>query len=213
MAALKTPDGFRIERGLLWPDYDRRCAEVVFDWEPDIDVALAHVKKFGCVVQAGGNCGVWPINLAKRFDRVLTFEPDPMNFTALAFNTAHLKNVVRVQAALGVTSNLVGMEEPERENCGALRVGAGGLLPTLPLDLFAFVALDLLMLDVEGSELFALHGALKSIEKFRPVIVVEDKGLSDHYGYKKGDIEAWLAREFGYEVVARPHRDVVLVPR
>jgi hypothetical protein len=42
------------------------------------------------------------------------------------------------------------------------------------------------------------------------VVVVEDKGLSSRFGVDMGDAEKWL-QKFGYRVVDRPHRDVVLV--
>src|SRR3954463_5592306 len=84
------PAGFRLERGLLWPADDRDCAAVVFDTAPDLVRAMEACKGFDLCIQAGGNCGTWPRYLAERFGAVYTFEPDPANFTALAFNTAAL---------------------------------------------------------------------------------------------------------------------------
>ncbi len=208
---IELPHGFRIERGLMWPDYDRECAAVVFDWASDIDIVLQHVEHRDCVVQAGGNCGVWARILAGKFGKVITFEPDPKNFSCLGFNTAGLPNVARIQAALGAEKGFISMEEPVEHNCGALRVVSGGVIPQITLDSFKLDALDLLMLDIEGPEMLALQGAYDHIARFMPVIVVEDKGLSKHYGFEKGDIEKWLKKEFNYKVVARPHRDVVLV--
>src|SRR5688572_21888165 len=94
--------GFRRERGLLWPAYDRRCAEVTFE---ETDRALPRVLELvsqrRVAVQAGGNCGQLVRPLAEAFVAVYTFEPETRNFVALTVNTAHLPNVFRYQAALG----------------------------------------------------------------------------------------------------------------
>ena len=77
-------DGYRTERGILWPAFDKRCAEVTFN-EVDhlMPVILAYVENPGVAIQAGGNCGQLVRLLAKSFGAVYTFEPDPRNFVAL----------------------------------------------------------------------------------------------------------------------------------
>lgn len=202
--------GFRDERGFLWPAGDTECAAVVFDTAVDLEHALPHVRDFSLCVQAGGNCGIWPRWLAERFGLILTFEPDHANFTALAANTHDKPNVVRMQAALGHTPKLIGLSR-EAGNCGAHFVSGGGNVPTLRIDDLALPACGLICLDIEGAELDALKGATHTIAKHRPVIVIEDKGLSERFGHKQGDAERWLGKGFGYRVVARPHRDVVLI--
>jgi FkbM family methyltransferase len=201
--------GFRTERGLVWPATDTECAEVVFDTAVDLELALPHVKDRSICVQAGGNCGVWPRWLADRFAIVFTFEPDHLNFTALAANTHDKPNVIRMQAALGHTPRLIGLAR-EAGNCGAHFVSGAGIVPTVRIDDLALPSCGLVCLDIEGAEIDALKGATKTIAAHRPVIVIEDKGLSERFGHRKGDAERWLAGAFGYEVIARPHRDVVL---
>jgi FkbM family methyltransferase len=202
--------GFRNERGFLWPATDTECAAVVFDTAVDLDHAMPHVKGRSLVVQAGGNCGIWPRWLADRFDVVLTFEPDHLNFTALAANTHDKPNVIRMQSALGHTPRMIGLAR-EAGNCGAHFVSGGGIVPTIRIDDLALPACDLIVLDIVGAEIDAHMGAVKTIAKYLPVIVIEDKGLSERFGHKQGDAERWLAGAFGYTVTARPHRDVVLV--
>jgi hypothetical protein len=85
----------------------------------------------------------------------------------------------------------------------------GDIAPIDTLDSLNLPALDLLYLDIEGFEMMAIIGGLETIVKFKPVIAIEDKGLSERYGYKQGQAEKFLASH-GYEVVARPHRDVVM---
>lgn len=198
----------RMERGFVWPKEDRDCARAVFATPGDMEPALEHCKGFDVVVQAGGNCGVWPLWLSERFKAVYTFEPDPLNFYCLSRNCAK-PNIIKMQAALGDKTGFIDLAR-ERRNIGAHYIDGEGLIPTLCIDSLGLEACDYICLDIEGYELKALHGAKNTIEKYSPVIQVEDKGLSDKYGSFKGDIENWLISEYDYEVIARPHRDVIL---
>jgi FkbM family methyltransferase len=210
--------GFRRERGLLWPDYDRRCAEVTFsetdDAVPRLASWLGHRR---VAVQAGGNCGQLVRQLAAGFEAVYTFEPDPRNFVALTVNTAHLANVYRYQAALGLMRGLRGMADGDDKfpgvNCGALYVSGEGRVPVLKVDDLGLPACDLLMLDVEGGELRALQSAEQTIAQHRPLAVIEDKGLGARfYGERPHAAEQWMVERHGYRRATRIKNDTVLVP-
>lgn len=206
-------------RDWAWDIRDTECWPVVFDRSSDLEVVYAAMRKAGRrfrqVVQAGGNFGTWPWLLAQTFRSVYTFEPDPRCFPFLVRNCSELKNIVYFQSALGNRPGLIHLENTDREttNLGAQFVCPGGIVPTMRIDDLGLEEVDLIYLDIEGFELFALQGAIKTIDRCKPVIVVEDKTLGERYGYHKGDIENWLDDTFAYSVVARPHRDVVLVPR
>lgn len=177
----------------------------------DLEAVYPLCRSFRVAVQAGGNCGIWPAALGKKFERVYTFEPDPMNFRCLCAN-APAENIIKFNAALGYRHEMIDLVR-QPDNCGAHSVArdAKGGLPTLCIDDLSLRECDLIYLDIEGYEFRALRGALATIERCHPVIVVEDKGLSERYGSARGDIEKWLGAEFGYRVAARPHKDVVLV--
>lgn len=202
-------EGFRRERNLLWPAYDRECARAVFNETSKLDKVMSLCKRKNVVVQAGGNCGVFPLALSKVFRDVYTFEPDPQNFTALAVNTANVPNIVKMQAALGDRPQLVGMMADERENCGALRVNFKGAIPSVRIDDLGLAECDLIYLDIEGRELSALKGAATTIRTKLPVIAIEDKGLSSHYGVQQGVAGLWLRETYGYNVGIPLGRDVI----
>lgn len=208
------PAGYRLERGMLWPAEDRACAAVVFDTTSDLQHALKHVRNWHCAVQAGGNMGVWALALATHFEQVLTFEADRRNYRALSWNVAHEPSILAFPFALDMrTGEWCATELPPREvgNAGAIRISQGETTPTMALDSLNLFQCDLIYLDIEGYEMRALVGATETIKAHRPVVAFEDKGLSDHYGVKKGDAERYLA-SLGYVVASRPHRDVVMVP-
>lgn len=205
--------GFRNVRGFVWPEADKECAAVVFGETAKLDLVMPLCRSKRSVVQAGGNCGVFPAYLAGHFGAVYTFEPVARNFVALTANTASLPNVVRFQAALGDRRCRVSMSD-DPLNCGAAFVepSATGIIPTMCIDDLRLDDCDLVYLDVEGYEMPALLGAAVTLRCSRPVVVIEDKGLSEKYGKKKGDVVQWLCEAHGYRVHARPQRDVVMVP-
>jgi len=198
------------EQGLIWPVKDRDTTPAVMSTIDDMNIAIMHCRKHDVVVQAGGNCGVWPKYLANSFKTVYTFEPDCENFFCLV-NNCHEHNIIKFQAALGSQSEYVNLHRVDR-NVGAHYIQGSGIIPVIKLDSLRLPTCDCIILDIEGYEFKALVGATKTIHQFRPVIHLEDKGLSEKYGISKGDVENWLIDRFEYRVVCRPHRDVVLVP-
>lgn len=199
-------------KGYLWPAEDRFCWPVVFNTVSDMEPAIALTPGRKVAVQAGGNCGVWANELAKSFETVYTFEPDPRNFHCLEHNI--VDNVVAYNVGLGRSDYRAGMglDAKEARNLGALYVDPeGDGVDIVALDHFLpFEHLDYVCLDIEGFEMQALEGMRGLLEKFHPVLQLEDKGLSEKYGSKKGDVEEWLADEFGYTVRYRVARDIIL---
>jgi FkbM family methyltransferase len=204
------PQDFRF----LWPKGDEKL-------HGDIPT-LAHldehvfplVKDKSIAVQAGGAMGMWAKRMSQLFAQVYTFEPNPQSAYCCSFNCPE-ENVHVYNAALGCERQFVKVGTPGNEiNYGANHVIGAGAVPTIVLDDWNFQVLNLLMLDIEGYELFALTGAIETIKRCRPVIVLEDKGCSREYGYHKGKVETFLKSNAGYETHSRFHggRDVILIP-
>lgn len=210
--------GYRRENGLVWPDYDRRCAQVTFQETGETISRLRAMPRRRVCVQAGGNCGQLVRELAGLFEAVYTFEPDAKNFVALAINTADRPNVFRFQAALGddwARGTLRGMASGDDKfpetNCGALYMDGAGLIPTMAIDDLALSGVDLIMLDIEGGELSALRGAVRTIFNSNPLVVFESKGLgAKFYGEPKNGPEEYLARMHRYRVRERLKIDTVM---
>lgn len=152
------------------------------DWQhkfkPWID---KHVKKMHTVVQAGGACGMYPRLLSGMFTNVYTFEPDQQNFYFLNINCCET-NVRKFNCALGSRHGNINFYPPGSSNRGVGRTGTDidmddeeviGDTPLLMVDDFHFQELNLLFLDIENSEFYALKGSINTITKHRPVIICE----------------------------------------
>ncbi len=138
-------------------------------------------------VQAGGNVGVYPLALSKVFDEVITFEPDEDNFECLHKNVAH--DEARVYfGALGAEPGWCAVQRIDTDNCGSHKTLPGTVVPVQTIDSLNLDQCDLIWLDIEGAEADAIKGALATIEKFSPIIVLEEKGLgpkADIPGYSR----------------------------
>lgn len=202
------PDGYRIKCGWVVPDSDVRGVPAMHAMVGLLNEVYKHCKGFDVAVQAGGCVGIYPAAMSAKFGTVYTFEPDPVNFRCLCAN-APQENVFKFNAALGDVHQRVGLER-NAENIGAHYVAAGGDIPTLLIDDLYLSRCDLIYLDIEGYEHRALNGARQTIARLKPVIVIEDKGCSERYGYKQGETVEWLRAHYGYRVADKMGRDVVL---
>ena len=197
-----------VERGgFIWPAADQWCSKVIFEEVADLAEVMPLIQGRSVALQAGGNCGVWAAWLAAHFETVWTFEPDPDNFACLVKNVP--VNVRYRHAGLGDRAGHVGLEA-DPKNCGAHYVAGPGGIPMITIDSLNLPALDFLQLDIEGFEPLALQGAEATLRRCRPVVMIEEKGLSAaYYSIKRGTAEKWLSG-FGYRVVKKIRKDLVL---
>lgn len=165
-------------------------ADLPDNWQHrDIAVALGFVSGFGLAIDGGAHRGTVTAQLLARFDRVVAIEPGP-----LAERIPAPAEVIR--AALGAAPGRCGLADGT-ENTGQRHVVPGDEVAVITLDSLS-LAPDFLKLDVEGCELFALQGGEQTIRTHRPVVMLEDNGLSERYGVARGAcrvlLESWGAR-------------------
>lgn len=197
-------DRMKEHEGVWWPDFDvegRRSDYATIDL---IDKAVDYCNHRRVCIQAGGHCGLWARRLAQLFDWVITLEPDSDNLACLLRNIPG--NVEPIWAALGSSPGFTGLEIFPK-NTGANYMDGPGDIPVITIDSIGFPYCDLLILDIEGMEAEALKGAVKTLERLKPVLLIEDKGLSERYGTQKG----WSETIGNYHMVYRGHRDNILV--
>lgn len=165
--------------GWLWPkddgngDYEgsSSCWHYMKTHNDTPQLISNHVKQKKVVVQAGGNAGYYVKRYSSLFECVYTFEPDPVNFYCLNTNVSE-SNVIKFQCCLGNTKSCVGLNKTTPDT-GSTHVSGKGFLPILKVDDLGLEFCDLIHLDIEGYELFALEGAKETILKFKPVIALE----------------------------------------
>lgn len=155
--------------------------------EEEVRLYSKIVNQGDAVIEVGGNIGSLMLPLSRLIgDGVLmTFEPERTAFYALAGNIAvnNLRNVFCFQQAIGKEPGVIKVPEldiEKTENFGGLELDKDySQCPHYPVGLNTIDNLNLqkcslIKIDVEGMELPVLEGAIKTIEKFSPILIVED---------------------------------------
>ncbi len=192
--------------GLVWPacdgdDLQFRVNRLAAARDAARRIALKVTQHRVCV-QAGGHIGLWPRELAKRFDTVYTFEPDAKNFECLLTNVPEA-NVTAVHGALGAAQGSVGLTR-SKEKSGIWRTVPEGDIPVYAVDDMDLYALDALVLDVEGDEWKVIQGTQATILRCRPLVWFEARLAP------AADVIDWL-RGRGYGLPERAlGRDLVM---
>jgi hypothetical protein len=182
------------EDGLYWPEFD---VSACYEWT-NTELFTASLVIESCnnkrsIIHAGGNVGAYALKFAKAFDNVYVFEPDLTNFKCLALNTVDSKNIFQFRAALGDSSSQVSLTNDNPQNCGTFFINGKGNIPMITIDSFNLSDVDCIHLDVEGYEVSALMGALETIKRSNPLIVIEWLDHGEKYGWTKQNILGFLS--------------------
>lgn len=199
-------------RTFLWPKFDKVAWKTLHkkhEWNlPEIFTSFCDNKNI--VIQAGGNAGLYPYLYSKFFKKVYTFEPDPLNYQCLQHNLKDCNNVIMNNVGLSDKFENVGLEYNDHwldENCGAMHVTDGNDIQLITIDSLNLNP-DLIHLDIEGYEAFALHGGLNTIRRSHPIIVLETNNSGEKYGWTQDKINEFLFVN-GYMIYSTDYRDVI----
>lgn len=156
------------------------------NWYEHKQKYFKHIEQFDTIVTAGTNCGMYARMYAKMFKHVFAFEPEPLAFFCMVNNVPY-DHVVKLNAALGHKNDIVGIvrASPGGHN---INVGMNVIappsdkfqIPMMTIDSLNLNACDMIQLDVEGFEQYAIQGAIQTIQKFKPVIIAERFNTSEH---------------------------------
>ena len=138
--------------------------------------SLQHVKNKRTALDIGANVGLWSRDLVKYFDQVIAFEPVAMFRECLEKNVT-ASNISVESVALGDSEGQVRMIITEG-NTGHTNVdpaSTNGDTRIIRLDSLNLQNVDYIKIDCEGFEYRVLQGAKETIQRCRPVVVIEQK--------------------------------------
>ncbi|MBX3603202.1 MAG: FkbM family methyltransferase [Rubrivivax sp.] len=161
-------------------------------------------------VDVGGHVGLWSYNLAPAFQAVLAFEPVHTMRECFERNVT-AENVEVLPIALGAEDGSVSMHTTPHST-GDSWVAGDGPIQMRTLDSFNLSAVDFVKIDCEGYEELVLRGAVETIQRCRPVIIVEQKrDMATRFGLKpQGAVQ--LLRQLGYGLEREIGGDFLMVP-
>ena len=204
-------------------------------WESWLIVVYGKViQKEWTVIDAGANIGCHTIPFARLCKKVYAFEPQREVYNNLCYNIFlnGLDNIIiPIRKGLGdkVEKKQLWSIHHEDFNNGTWNWGGRGIeqencshdfnpdeyrehdqIDVVPLDSYNFDRCDLIKMDIQGYELFALKGAKNTIEKFKPIILLEN-GIHDNSELEQNiEVKKYLI-SLGYEFY-RMNFDTKLIP-
>lgn len=151
--------------------------------------AMTFVKQRRVAVDIGAHVGLWSYWMARDFETLHAFEPMPEHADCFEINLAARQGWTLHRCALGEKSGMVRIKtrtpgssgdtgvDPDAER-SSLRaaVGAEGTeVEMRTLDEFALDNVDFIKIDCEGYEVFVMRGAVDTLKRCKPAIIVEQK--------------------------------------
>ena len=183
------------------------------------------------IVDVGANMGAVSILFARAFPQalILAIEPVQVNYECLVHNTKDFPYITPIKAAVWSEKTKLRIAMPTLEQRPDLmrRYGNAGLFSAYgedpkhyelvqadTLDNIIDDKIDLLKLDVEGSELHVLEGAQRTMTKDKPTVIIElresNVAMSGHTMQDYTDyFEAMDYRKVGTylgDIVLRPRK-------
>ena len=168
-------------------------------WEPFMhEIFDKYITNESIVIEGGCHIGTHTTKLGMIANHVYAFEPYPTSYDLLCKNIEmnNLDNVTILQKGLSKNFDRVKFDwtGDKRGNPGGSGlsdnpIGRDHKSPIMSEDISVELTtidsldlqnLDFIKLDVEGYEINAIMGGMKTIKKHKPIIVLED--WSDHYG-------------------------------
>ncbi len=136
------------------------------------DLALSFCTSHRTVIDVGAHVGYWSSEFESLFDSVHAFEPIVENAACLKENTIHTN--IHIHALGDGSSSTIRLRHIRDGNSGTWAADTFGReVLCRSLDSFRFKTVDLIKIDVEGSEVAVLHGASETILQCQPVVIVE----------------------------------------
>ena len=171
------------------------------------DASLKYVKQWRVCLDIGANVGEWARPLAKRFDHVICFEPNP-NFRE-CFN----RNITESNVTLypyGLSSHSHTAEQGTNHTHLNYVVGdtkpREGDIECRSLDSFDLSDVDYIKIDVDGFEIPVLQGAQETLKRNSPVINIE---MKERKRPKIVEESRKILRNLGYNHHSRVRSDEV----
>ena len=166
------------------------------DFEPKmVKLFQTLIKKEDIAIDVGANIGCTSILFGELAEQVISFEPSPTTFNLLQKNIkkSGLQNITLLNYALGSNHSASEITYAKSNRSGGFisnktTISTGHITEKIKIDKLDDIindlnivkldreecrGVDFIKIDVEGFEKEVIEGARKTINKFKPIIVLE----------------------------------------
>ena len=166
-----------------WMRQTRRVVKGRFTYQFEkLEAALAFVPQWRVAVDVGAHAGLWSYWLARNFEHLHAFEPSDKHRECWIQNMLEFSNTTLHAYALGDKAGRVSLVTgPSSSGDTHVVVDDKAEIHMVTLDSLELTNVDFIKVDVEGFEYQVLKGAVETLKREKPVVIVEQKGHEHRY--------------------------------
>jgi len=186
----------------------------IIDYQKDLlYTAINFCKQKRVAIDAGAHYGIMSYNLSHLFTTVHAFEIYEPVRNCLIENKKrfNLDNVKIYNHGLGEKNKSVNLDESRGTLGTYILPNQDGNSLIMSLDSLKISDIDFIKIDCEGYEPFILEGAVETIKRFRPVILMERKGHTTRYNLDK-NYPVKILQKWGYAEKVSYNKDCIMTP-
>ena len=202
--------------GNYWlPDPEKDCVlHAIINnhvWDNNlVQFVKSKVLPDSVILDVGGNFGQMAVLFSKIAGHVHVFEAEPFIYTTLVKNLSenNCNNVTAHQVAVWHETGL-DLFYPKADFNRFDSWGSYGIDPTamdgqpiksITIDSLNLPKVDLIKIDIQGSDLNAMKGAVNTISKFKPTIIFEYEPLFNNQFNVKWEDYIVFIYNIGYQI-------------
>lgn len=160
--------------------------------------ALEFQNRRRVALDIGAHCGVYTYQLSKHFEHVHAFEPAAPNYICLLKNMKDCNNVKTWNNAVGEVPGMLTIyqgDDTKNVRWSAL-LGHGDYctVPMITIDSLNLSNVDYIRVDVKGYEPQVISGAMETIRRCRPLVMIDER-------FDTGEVATKLLRSLGLRQV------------
>lgn len=179
-----------------------------------------HIPEGGIVIDVGASLGDTAVTFSEMVGPkgfVYALEPQHDVFECMSYNTRHCPNVIPMSFGLGDKVERVSVVR-DHNNVGASRLehtDSRECVDVSTMDSLIIGRLDFIKIDAEGWEPLILDGAVLTINRFRPAMLIEvNTWPLGKMNFTPMDIWTRLDKlNYHYEKFEGPYGDVLCLPK
>ena len=186
----------------------------IVSWQKDFTkIVVDHLDDFNTCIDVGSNYGFLTREFSMFFDNVYAFEMSKRIYNCFLENVKDLNNVKSYNVALYNKKGIV--KSTDDRDGGQNKINSGGSMRVSAetLDSYNIENIDLIKIDVQGSEFQILEGSIETIKNNNPVIVVEILNQRTFSEYVKNKKTIELLFSLNYEIVNVVKNDYIFIKR
>ena len=197
-------------QGWITLDYDisvksaKRQSDHIDNYQSkELNDALAYCTQFRTAIDIGAHIGIISFQLSKKFKSVHSFEIDTDVFECLKQNMqSKTANVNLHNFGIGDTERSVDLKKTAKTFSTHVIHNSIGSYKIKSLDQLNITDIDFIKIDAEGFEPLIAKGSLKTIEKYKPIILYERKNHPQRYGFERDSLLEILT-PLGYKMLKK----------